>query len=43
MPIDCMYKDVVPVGLLEHATSLLMTGALLPNDVQVPPPPRDTP
>ena len=39
MPIDWMYGDAVPVGT--STTSLPLTGATLPHDVQgTPPPPR---
>ena len=39
MPIDGIYRDAVQAGT--SATSLLLTGATLPHDVQgTPPPPR---
>ena len=37
MPIDWIYRDAVPVET--SATSLLLTGATLPDDVRGPPPP----
>ena len=40
MPIEWIYIDTVPIEA--SATSLLSTGAALPNDVPRPPPP-DTP
>ena len=41
MPIEWIYRDTVPVEAF--ATSLLMTGAALPNDVSPPPPPPAPP
>ena len=37
MPIDWMYRDAVPA--VTSATSLMLTGATLPDDVQGTPPP----
>ena len=38
MQIKCIYRDAVPVGT--SATSMLLTGETLLDDVQGPPPPR---
>ena len=41
MPIDWIYKNAVPTGT--SATSLMLTGATLPGNVQGPPPPKRHP